>query len=212
MSRACAPWVPRSSLDGGTIQATAPHGLHGADILLPQPSVGATENLLLAAVLASGRTTIRNAAREPEIADLAACLTAWARGSRGIGSHVLTIDGGTPLAGAVHTVMPDRIEFGTLACAAAVTDGELVLPNGRIDLLGAAAPLFDAAGVALRDGRGRRYRAPRRAAACAASMSRPAPIPSSRPICRRRPWRCWRRFGRQRNHRDDLRAALPPRR
>ena len=63
-------------LDGGVIQATAPDGLRGADILLPQPSVGATENLLLAAVLADGTTTIRNAAREPEIADLAACLVA----------------------------------------------------------------------------------------------------------------------------------------
>ena len=66
----------------------------------------------------------------------------------GIGSHVLTIDGGRVLAGAVHTVLPDRIEFGTLACAAAATDGELILLNGRVDLLGAAAPLFDAAGVA----------------------------------------------------------------
>lgn len=139
------------SLDGGTIRATAPYGLQGADILLPQPSVGATENLLLAAVLASGRTTIRNAAREPEIGDLAACLTAMGAHIAGIGSHVLTIDGGHALSGAVHTVLPDRIEFGTLACAAAATDGELVLPNGRIDLLGAAAPLFDAAGVAMRE-------------------------------------------------------------
>jgi UDP-N-acetylglucosamine 1-carboxyvinyltransferase len=138
-------------LDGGTIRATAPHGLHGADILLPQPSVGATENLLLAAVLANGRTTIRNAAREPEIADLAACLTAMGARINGIGSHMLTIDGGRGLVGAVHTILPDRIEFGTLACAAAATDGELVLPNGRIDLLGAAAPLFNAAGVAMRE-------------------------------------------------------------
>ncbi|WP_428660659.1 UDP-N-acetylglucosamine 1-carboxyvinyltransferase [Reyranella sp.] len=139
------------SLDGGTIRATAPHGLQGADILLPQPSVGATENLLLAAVLASGRTTIRNAAREPEIADLAACLTAMGAHIAGIGSHMLTIDGGHALAGAVHTVLPDRIEFGTLACAAAATDGELMLPNGRVDLLGAAAPLLDAAGVEMRE-------------------------------------------------------------
>jgi UDP-N-acetylglucosamine 1-carboxyvinyltransferase len=138
------------SLDGGTIQATAPNGLQGADILLPQPSVGATENLLLAAVLASGRTTIRNAAREPEIADLAACLTAMGARIAGIGSHLLSIDGGHALTGAVHTVLPDRIEFGTLACAAAATDGELILRNGRIGLLGAAAPLFDAAGIAMR--------------------------------------------------------------
>lgn len=139
------------SLDGGTIRATAPHGLRGTDILLPQPSVGATENLLLAAVLASGRTTIRNAAREPEIADLAACLTAMGARVAGIGSHMLTIDGGRGLTGAVHTVLPDRIEFGTLACAAAATDGELALRHARLDLLGAAAPLFEAAGVALRE-------------------------------------------------------------
>jgi len=139
------------SLDGGTIRATAPHGLRGADILLPQPSVGATENLLLAAVLASGRTTIRNAAREPEIADLAACLTAMGARIAGIGSHMLTIDGGHALAGAVHTVPPDRIEFGTLACAAAATDGELLLPNGRLGLLGAAAPLLEAAGVEMHE-------------------------------------------------------------
>jgi UDP-N-acetylglucosamine 1-carboxyvinyltransferase len=139
------------SLDGGTIRATAPRGLQGAEILLPQPSVGATENLLLAAVLASGRTVIRNAAREPEIGDLAACLTTMGARIAGIGSHVLTIDGGQALIGAVHTVLPDRIEFGTLVSAAAATDGELVMPNGRIDLLGAAAPLFDAAGVAMRE-------------------------------------------------------------
>ena len=133
------------------IQATAPDGLRGADILLPLPSVGATENLLLAAVLADGTTTIRNAAREPEIADLAACLIAMGATIAGLGSHQLTIEGGRALAGAVHTVLPDRIEFGTLACAAAATDGELVLPHGRLALLGAAAPLYEAAGVAMRE-------------------------------------------------------------
>jgi UDP-N-acetylglucosamine 1-carboxyvinyltransferase len=138
-------------LDGGTIHATAPGGLHGAEILLPQPSVGATENLLLAAVLADGTTTIRNAAREPEIADLAECLITMGARISGLGTHVLTIDGGAPLSGAVHTVLADRIEFGTLACAAAITDGQLLLPNGRLDLLGAAGPLFDAAGVALQE-------------------------------------------------------------
>ena len=138
-------------LDGGMIQATAPAGLRGADILLPLPSVGATENLLLAAVLAQGTTTIRNAAREPEIADLATCLIAMGAKVSGLGSHVLTIEGGAPLAGAVHAVLPDRIEFGTLACAAAITDGELVLPHGRVDLLGAAAASLAAAGVELRD-------------------------------------------------------------
>lgn len=133
----------------GTIRATTRDGLRGADVLLPQPSVGATENLLLAAVAASGTTTIRNAAREPEIADLATCLVAMGARIDGIGSHRLTVHGGAPLVGAVHTVLPDRIEFGTLACAAAATDGELFLPHGRVEFLGAAADLFSAAGVEL---------------------------------------------------------------
>ncbi len=114
-------------LEAGTIHASAPHGLRGADILLPQPSVGATENLMLAAVL-----------------------TAMGARIDGVGTHRLTIDGAAPLMGAVHAVLPDRIEFGTLACAAALTDGELLMPNVRIELLGTAAPSFAAAGVELR--------------------------------------------------------------
>ncbi len=138
-------------LHAGTIHATAPRGLHGAEILLPMPSVGATENLLLAAVLANGTTTIRNAALEPEIADLATCLIGMGARIGGVDSHVLVIDGGHPLAGTIHHVLPDRIEFGTLACAAAITDGELLLPNGKIELLGAASAAFEAAGIELRD-------------------------------------------------------------
>jgi UDP-N-acetylglucosamine 1-carboxyvinyltransferase len=139
------------TLEAGMIHAIAPAGLHGADIVLPFPSVGATENLLLAAVSARGSTIIRNAAREPEVADLAACLVAMGARISGIGSHTLTIEGDRSLVGAVHTVVPDRIELGTLACAAAVTDGELVLRNGTRDLLGAAAPLFATVGVALEE-------------------------------------------------------------
>ncbi|MBS0519063.1 MAG: UDP-N-acetylglucosamine 1-carboxyvinyltransferase [Proteobacteria bacterium] len=138
-------------LDDGMIHATAPAGLRGTDIVLPRPSVGATENLMLAAVLASGTTTIRNAACEPEIADMAACLSAMGASISGAGTHEIAIAGGKPLGGAVHDVLPDRIEFGTLACAAAITDGELLLPHGRIDLLGAAAPLLAAAGVMLEE-------------------------------------------------------------
>jgi UDP-N-acetylglucosamine 1-carboxyvinyltransferase len=138
-------------LDGGVIRAVAPRGLKGADILLPQPSVGATENLMLAAVFATGTTTIANAAREPEIADLATCLRTMGVCIDGIGSHRLTIEGGASLMGAVHAVLPDRIEFGTLACAAALTDGELLLSNGRVESLGTAASSFAAAGVELRE-------------------------------------------------------------
>jgi len=137
------------SLSGAQIEARAPHGLHGADISFPHVSVGATENLMLAAVLARGVTVIRNAAREPEIADLAQCLIAMGAQIDGIGSSVLTIHGDRPLTGAVHTVMPDRIELGTMACAAALTDGELLLEHGDMALLGAAGPLMARAGVFL---------------------------------------------------------------
>lgn len=136
-------------LAGGVIHATAPHGLHGADIRLPSPSVGATENLLLAATLARGTTIIRNAAREPEVADLTACLVAMGATISGIGTDLLIVEGDASLIGAAHSVMPDRIELGTVACAAAMTDGEVMLQHGRRDLLGAAAPLLESAGVAL---------------------------------------------------------------
>jgi UDP-N-acetylglucosamine 1-carboxyvinyltransferase len=125
-------------LSGGIIRATVPHGLQGADIHLPQPSVGATENLLLAAVHASGTTILRNAAREPEIADLATCLTTMGADIAGAGSDTLTIHGGRVPTGAVHTVMPDRIELGTIACAAAVTNGSVFLQHARAGLLAAA--------------------------------------------------------------------------
>jgi len=133
----------------GVIDARAPRGLHGAAIDLPMPSVGATENLLIAAVLARGTTIIRNAAREPEITDLAQCLTAMGASIDGAGTPMLTIQGDRPLLGAQHTVLPDRIEMGTMACAAALTDGDLVLEGADAALLGAAAPLLAEAGVAL---------------------------------------------------------------
>jgi UDP-N-acetylglucosamine 1-carboxyvinyltransferase len=93
-------------LTGGIIHAKAPHGLRGAEITLPQSSVGATENLLLAATLARGRTTIRNAAHEPEITDLVECLTTMGARVTGVGTDALTIEGDS-LTGAMHTVMPN---------------------------------------------------------------------------------------------------------
>jgi UDP-N-acetylglucosamine 1-carboxyvinyltransferase len=142
------------TLEGGIIHAVAPRGLRGAEIRLPQPSVGATENLLIAAVLAEGKTVIGNAAQEPEIVDVAACLTAMGADITGAGTDVMTITGGRPLGGAAHTVMPDRIELGTIACVAALTDGAILLQiagslETGTDLLGAAAPIFAAAGIAL---------------------------------------------------------------
>ena len=135
----------------GVVHAKAPNGLKGAEIVFPRVSVGATENLMLAAVLADGRTTLRNAALEPEIADLAACLVGMGARITGIGSDTLVIDGGAPLTGVVHRVMPDRIEIGTVACVAAMTGGEIVISNANRELLGAAAPALESAGISLID-------------------------------------------------------------
>jgi UDP-N-acetylglucosamine 1-carboxyvinyltransferase len=121
------------NLEGGYIQARAPKGLMGANILLDMPSVGATENLVMAASLAYGRTTIRNVAREPEIVDLILCLRAMGARIEGEGTNHLTIDGVSRLHGATHSVIADRIEVGTYACAAAITNGDLLLCGARIE-------------------------------------------------------------------------------
>jgi UDP-N-acetylglucosamine 1-carboxyvinyltransferase len=134
-------------LDGGYVHAAAPKGLQGATIVMPMPSVGATENLLMAAALANGQTVIANAAREPEISDLATCLVAMGARIDGIGSDRLTIEGVASLHGAEHRIIPDRIETGTYACAAAITGGSVSLRGGRLDHLGALVQVLAAAGV-----------------------------------------------------------------
>jgi len=134
-------------LDGGYVHAAAPGGLRGATIVLPFASVGATENLLMAATLAEGRTEIANAAREPEIGDLAACLVAMGARITGIASDKLVIDGVPRLHGAEHPIVADRIETGTYACAAAITGGEVRLLGGQLAHLGAVAAALRAAGV-----------------------------------------------------------------
>ena len=134
-------------LEGGYVNATAPGGLHGATIVMPFVSVGATENLLMAASLARGQTIIANAAREPEIGDLAACLNAMGARITGIGSDRLVVEGVEQLHGAHHPIIPDRIEAGTYACAAAITGGEVLLRGGQIDHLQAVARTLQEAGV-----------------------------------------------------------------
>ena len=134
-------------LDGGYVNATAPGGLRGATIVLPFASVGATENLLMAATLAEGRTEIANAAREPEIGDLAACLNAMGARITGVASDKLVIDGVPRLHGAAHPIVADRIETGTYACAAAITGGEVRLLGGQMAHLGAVAAALQTAGV-----------------------------------------------------------------
>ncbi len=138
------------ALEAGYINARLAAGqtrLRGARIVFPFVSVGATENALMAACLADGRTTLANAAREPEIGDLAACLIAMGARIEGVGSDTLTIDGVRRLHAATHAVIPDRIETGTYACAAAITGGRLFLRGARLDHLGAVARILRAAGV-----------------------------------------------------------------
>ncbi len=112
---------------GGRICARAPHGLHGAEITLPFPSVGATENVLLAAATADGVTVLNNAAREPEITDLCACLTACGAHIEGAGESRVCVGGVPVLSGCEHTVLPDRIEAATVLSAAAITGGAVRL-------------------------------------------------------------------------------------
>ena len=125
-------------LEHGFVQATAPHGLRGAVLTLDYPSVGATENLMMAAVAARGTTVIDNAAREPEIADIAAFLAAVGARIDGAGTSTLEIEGVDAFAPTRFGVMPDRIEAGTWATAAAATQGDVTIVDGRpehLDLL-----------------------------------------------------------------------------
>ena len=127
---------------GGYVLARAPNGLKGAEFVFPTVSVGATENLLMAAVLAEGRTVLVNAAREPEITDLGQCLMAMGAKVSGLGSKRIIIEGVPELGGTSHAVLPDRIETGTYAIAAAIAGGELELTGTREELIGALAELL----------------------------------------------------------------------
>lgn len=120
-------------LEEGYVRAVAPNGkLSGGKVHFPTVSVGATENILMAATLASGETVIENAAREPEIADLANCLNAMGAKIEGIGTRTLTVNGVEQLHGAKYAVMPDRIEAGSYAIAAAMTRGEIELTGQKL--------------------------------------------------------------------------------
>ena len=126
-------------LEKGYVEARAPGGLKGAHVVFPMVTVGGTENALMAAVLADGETVLSNAAREPEVADLARCLIAMGARIEGVGGDSLRITGVRQLCGAKHAVLPDRIETGTYAMAAAITGGEVILEGACLDLIGAAA-------------------------------------------------------------------------
>lgn len=134
-------------LDEGYVTATAPNGLIGAEIEFPFVSVGATEHALLAAVLARGTTVLRRAAMEPEIGDLARCLVAMGAKVEGIDTDVLTITGVTSLGGTTWSVIPDRIEMGSYAVAAAMAGGEVRLTRSRPGLIQALTDRLIEAGV-----------------------------------------------------------------
>jgi UDP-N-acetylglucosamine 1-carboxyvinyltransferase len=139
------------TLDAGYVEARVDGRLRGAMIKLPFASVGATENLMMAAALADGTTTIANAAREPEIDDLAACLTAMGARIEGTGTGVLEIEGVERLHGASHPIIPDRIEAGTYACAAAIAGGDILLAGARMAHLMALGRALDDAGVEMQE-------------------------------------------------------------
>jgi UDP-N-acetylglucosamine 1-carboxyvinyltransferase len=134
-------------IEGGYVVATAPKGLIGAEIDFPKVTVGGTHVALMAATLAQGTTVIRNAAREPEVVDLAECLIKMGARIEGAGTSEIVVEGVSRLGGTSHDVMPDRIETGTYAMAVAMTGGNLILDNTRPEYLQAALDVLGQAGV-----------------------------------------------------------------
>lgn len=134
------------TIEHGYIHAKASR-LRGARIVMDMVTVTGTENLMMAAVLADGTTVLENAAREPEVVDLARCLTAMGARISGAGTDVITVEGRVSLAGASYTVMPDRIETGTFLVAAAATGGDIRLRDTRPDTLDAVLAKLSEAGA-----------------------------------------------------------------
>ncbi|KQZ02726.1 UDP-N-acetylglucosamine 1-carboxyvinyltransferase [Caulobacter sp. Root1455] len=134
-------------LHEGYVYAQAPRGLKGAEIAFPFVSVGATEHAMLAAVLADGVTVIKNAACEPELLDLQICLNAMGAKVEGAGTPTITITGVAKLHGATHSVIPDRIEMGTYAVAAAMAGGEVQLTRARPELIDSLLVKLEEAGA-----------------------------------------------------------------
>jgi UDP-N-acetylglucosamine 1-carboxyvinyltransferase len=144
----------RIEIEGGYVKASAPPGgLKGGTIAFPFVSVGATENALMAAVLAEGTSVIENAAREPEITDLAQCLIAMGAEIEGLKSDTLIVHGKKSLHGATYSVMPDRIEAGSYACAAAITGGALELVGARMGSMHAILSGLTDAGIQVEETR-----------------------------------------------------------
>jgi UDP-N-acetylglucosamine 1-carboxyvinyltransferase len=137
------------TVDGGNVIAKAPKGLKGAKIVFPKVTVSGTHVALMAATLADGTTVLENAAREPEVADLAECLNKMGARITGAGTSRIVIEGVAKLHGATHAVMPDRIETGTFAMAVAMTGGDVVLQGTRPDYLQSALDVLAQVGVGI---------------------------------------------------------------
>ncbi len=136
-------------IEGGYVIARARKGLRGAEIVFPKVTVGGTHTAMMAAALANGTTVIENAAREPEIGDVADCLNKMGARISGAGTSRIVVDGVATLHGARHTVLPDRIETGTYAMAVAMTGGDVLLANARPELLQAALDVLAQTGVTI---------------------------------------------------------------
>jgi UDP-N-acetylglucosamine 1-carboxyvinyltransferase len=136
-------------VEGGYVIAKAPGGLKGAGYRFPKVSVGATHVAMMAATLARGQTILENAAREPEIVDLARCLIAMGAQISGAGTKTIVIDGVEALHGARHSVLPDRIETGTYAMAVAMTGGDVLLEGAQPDLLATVLEVLERAGTGI---------------------------------------------------------------
>ena len=134
-------------IENGYIKAEASNGLKGAEITFPVVSVGATENIMMAATLAEGTTVLHNAAREPEIVDQGEALIKMGAKIEGLGTPEIRIEGVNKLHGATHSIIPDRIETGTYMCAVGLTGGEVRLQNTRTDFLSALVGLLHEAGM-----------------------------------------------------------------
>jgi UDP-N-acetylglucosamine 1-carboxyvinyltransferase len=134
-------------IDSGYVIARAKHGLKGGEIVFPKVTVGGTHTALMAAALADGTSVIENAAREPEIGDVADCLNKMGAKISGAGTSRIVVEGVSKLSGARHSVLPDRIETGTYAMAVAMTGGDVMLEGARPELLQAALDVLTRAGV-----------------------------------------------------------------
>ncbi len=176
-------------IDAGYVVARTKNGLRGAEITFPKVTVGGTHVALMAAALAYGTTVIENAAREPEVVDLAECLNKMGAKIRGAGTPRIEIEGVARLGGARHAVLPDRIETGTYAMAVAMAGGDVILKDTRADLLHSALDVLSTTGRRDQPGRGRDPRAPQRRRHRGGRRDHRSRSRASPPTCRRSSWR-----------------------